>query len=112
MGCAVSRARADLRRSLADLESGRRRLAATKRRMDSVAATAAEDVEAADGAVRRAEAVALSYEEAMERMQSRVRIMEEQVTTLIEANKSLQERWKAETAVQVRRQAAASGRED
>ncbi|MDQ6959975.1 MAG: hypothetical protein Q9M27_03010 [Mariprofundaceae bacterium] len=58
--------------------------------------------------VAEAQAVHRQYEEELEAARSELRVAKDvTIPALVAANKMLQERWDAETAIQVRRQVAA-----
>lgn len=99
-------------RSVCRLERCRKKLASDRRLLNAITETVAEDLDRADETVADVLREHRSYEEAMEALNSKLKVVEEiTVPALVESHKVQLERWKAETAVQVRRQVSV-GREE
>jgi hypothetical protein len=91
-----------VRRTLARLAKRRKQLAAIGRKQAAVGEALAEDLEEADGNLR-------ALEEAMEALRAELQVLKEvTIPALVTAHKLIVERNVADTAIQVRRQMAAS----
>lgn len=110
---AVLKAEAALNRHIRELKRLQKRLAATHRWTRMVAKTLAEDWRLMDEKATQVEASLMGYNTAMEAMSSKVKIMEEvTIPQLVEECRSQLERSRAESSIQIRRQANAEGREE
>jgi len=105
----VAKAKADFSKLLIEMNVSHKRLKHYHKRLDAISTSILEEIDASEEVVARAEKNQISYQNALDAMSARLRVVEETtIPTLIESHRVLLERYRAETAIQVRRQAASN----